>query len=85
MDKILVKVCMGTGCFIKNSAIVQQLNDIIPKNYKDSVEMEPIQCLGLCSIKWEDSKAPYVKVDDDVIEEATVKKVLQCIDKKLAK
>ena len=30
------------------------------------------------------AKAPYVKVDNDIIEEATVEKVLEAIDKKLS-
>ena len=37
----------------------------------------------MCSIQWHYSKAPYVKVDDDVIVEATVEKVLEAIDNKL--
>jgi NADH:ubiquinone oxidoreductase subunit E len=41
-------------------------------------------CLGLCSINWEYSKAPYVKVDNEVIQEATVEKVLAEIERKLA-
>ena len=32
---------------------------------------------------WEYSKAPYVKIDEDVITEATVEKVLEAIEKKL--
>ena len=42
-------------------------------------------CLGLCSINWEYSKAPYVKIDDEVVAEATVEKVLEALDRKLGK
>ena len=84
-EKIKVKVCLGTTCFVMGGSNLQELNEIIPKKYGDKVETEACNCLGLCSIHWEYSKAPYVKVDDDVINEATVEKVLEAIDKKLGK
>ena len=83
MAKILVKVCMGTTCFVMGGSNLQELNDIIPRRYGDKVEVTPSPCLGLCSINWEYSKAPYVKVDDDIITEATVEKVLEAVNKKL--
>lgn len=86
MDKkISVKVCLGTTCFVMGGSNLQELNDIIPKKYGDKVEISGANCLGLCSINWEYSKAPYVKVDDEVISEATIEKVLEAIDKKVSK
>ena len=83
MAKISVKVCVGTTCFVMGGANLQELNDIIPQRYGDKVEVAGSNCLGLCSINWEYSKAPYVKVDDEVVSEATVEKVLEVIDNKL--
>ena len=78
MDKkISLKVYLGTTCF------VQELIETVPAKYGDKVEVSGVPCLGLCSIDWEFSKAPYVKVNDDVIKEATVEKVLKAIDEKL--
>ena len=85
MEKISVKVCLGTTCFVMGGGNLQELNDIIPRKYGDKVEVSGTNCLGLCSINWEYSKAPYVKVDDEVITEATVEKVLKVIDEKLGK
>ena len=83
--KINVKVCLGTTCFVVGSKNIQELMDIVPKKYGDMVEVTGVPCMQLCSIDWQDSKAPYVKVDDDIIREATVEKVLQAIDEKLKK
>ena len=83
MGKIEVKVCLGTTCFVMGGNDLQELNELIPKKYGDKVEVMGANCLGLCSINWEYSKAPYVKVDDEVISEATVEKVLEVINKKL--
>lgn len=84
MEKISVKVCLGTTCFVMGSANLQELIKIIPKKYGDSVEVSGVPCLGLCSTDWEFSKAPYVKVNNDIIKEATVEKVLSAVDSKLA-
>lgn len=84
MEKITVKVCVGTTCFVMGGANLQELNDIIPKKYGDKVEVIGSNCLGLCSINWEYSKAPYVKVNEELVAEATVEKVLAEIDRQLA-
>lgn len=81
--KIDVKVCLGTTCFVMGASNLQELIDSVPKRYGDKVEVTGVPCLGLCSIDWKFSKAPYVKVDDDVIKEATIDKVFEAIDKKL--
>ena len=81
--KIDVKVCLGTTCFVMGASNLQELMDSVPKKYGDKVEVTGVPCLGLCSIDWKFSKAPYVKVDDDVIKEATIDKVFEVIDKKL--
>jgi NADH:ubiquinone oxidoreductase subunit E len=83
-NKVSVKVCLGTTCFVMGSANLQELILSVPKKYGNRVEVSGVPCLGLCSIDWEFSKAPYVKVNDNVVKEATVEKVLAAIDKELA-
>ena len=83
MAKVEVKVCLGTTCFVMGGSNLQELNDIIPQKYGEKVEITGANCLGLCSINWEYSKAPYVKVNEEVVSEATVEKVLEEIDKQL--
>ena len=75
MEKISVKVCVGTTCFVMGGANLQELNEIIPKKYGNNVEISTCNCLGLCSINWEYSKAPYVKVNEEIVSEATVEKL----------
>ena len=38
MEKITVKVCLGTTCFVMGGSNLQELNDLIPKKYGDKVE-----------------------------------------------
>jgi NADH:ubiquinone oxidoreductase subunit E len=83
MAKVNVKVCLGTTCFVMGSSNLQELLELVPKKYGDDVDVAGSPCLGLCSIDWEFSKAPYVKVNNEVIKEATVEKVLAAIDREL--
>jgi len=85
MAKVNVKVCLGTTCFVMGSSNLQELIETVPAKYGEEVEVKGVPCLGLCSIDWEYSRAPYVKVNEDVIYEATVEKVLSAIEKKLGK
>ena len=85
MKKVSVKVCLGTTCFVMGSANLQELIEIVPAKYGNKVDVSGVPCLGLCSVDWEFSKALYVKVNNEVIKEATVEKVLNEIDKQLAK
>lgn len=83
MAKVQVKVCLGTTCFVMGSSSLQELTEQVAKKYGDKVEVTGSSCLGLCSVNWAYSKAPYVKVDDEVIAEATVEKVMAEIAKKV--
>ena len=83
MEKINVKVCLGTTCFVMGSSNLQELIDTVPRKYGERVDVMGVPCLGLCSIDWEYSRAPYVKVGDEVIYQATVEKVLNAIERKL--
>lgn len=83
MAKVNVKICMGTTCFVMGASQLQDLVDIAKNKYGDDVEVGGCACLEICSKNSEYSKAPYVKVDDDIISEATIDKVLQEIDRKL--
>ena len=71
MEKVSVKVCLGTTCFVMGSANLQELIDIVPQKYGDKVDVSGVPCLGLCATDWEFSKAPYVKVEDCYVGEST--------------
>lgn len=82
MNKVIVKICMGTTCFVMGASELQELTDIIPEKYGDKVEVVASTCLDFCSSS-EESQAPYAMVDYEVISKATVEKVIEVIDRKL--
>ncbi len=83
MSKIQVEICMGTTCFIMGSESLQELASILQRKHPDKVDTKGVVCHGLCNTDCQYSKAPYVKVDGEVISEATVEKVLTVINEKL--
>ena len=85
MKKIEVRVCLGTTCFVMCSSNLQNLTELIPQKFGDKVEVVGSPCLGVCSTNWEYSKAPYVKVNDTIVQEATVDKVIAEIERQLGK
>lgn len=84
MAKVNVKICMGTTCFVMGASQLQDLVDIVKNKYGEYVEVSGSTCLNFCTQKDNEyAKAPYVTVNDTVISEATIDKVLQEIDRKL--
>lgn len=83
MEKIKVNVCLGTTCFIMGASNLQNLKEFVGRKYKDKVDVQNNSCLGLCYSNGEFSKAPYVKVNDETVQEATVEKVINEIERQL--
>ena len=83
MEKIKVKICAGTSCFVMGAAQIQSLefNDIA-----DKIEIIEERCMNLCKdIKTRYNRGPFVKVNDELIEEATYEKVVDKIREVLKK
>ena len=60
----------------------QELESLIPPQYRKRVEIKAHTCLDLCKNATY-MKAPFVKIDGEIISEATVEKVLKAIESKL--
>ncbi len=77
--KHLVKVCMGTACYVKGAG---RLLDEVSETLKIKVgettadgmyTLEACRCLGVCS------QAPAVMVDDDVVGKVTLKSFIETL------
>ncbi len=77
----LIKVCMGTACYVKG--MQEAVNRIENKyNLKEGgttedrrFSLEAVRCLGACGL------APVVVVDQDTYGGVTAEKVIETIDK----
>lgn len=78
--KHLIRVCMGTACYVKRSdeildKIKQQLNVDVGEMTSDRrYSLESVRCLGACGL------APVVVVDEDTYGAVDPVKVMNIID-----
>lgn len=76
-----VKVCVGTGCYLKGSqdilhSLIKQVEE---ENLQNSVEVQATFCLERCG------QGPNAAVDDEVIGHATAEKVMALLKSKMNK
>ena len=81
-QKVLVELCFGTTCFVMGASKLQELESFIPPQYRNHVEIKANTCLDLFKNSTY-MKAPFVKVDGEIISEATVEKVVRAIESKI--
>ena len=76
MDKIKVEICCGTACYLLGAANLMTIEDDIPANMRDKVEVEARTCLELCE-RENLGGAPYVRINgSEILAQATREKVL---------
>ena len=76
MKKIKIEVCCGTACYLLGAASLMELEDKLPAELKDKVDIQARTCLGLCE-RDHLGGAPYVKFNDtEIMGNASVEKVL---------
>lgn len=83
MEKIKIDLCFGTTCFVMGSTQLQELFDIIPEKYGDTIEVSRHSCLSLCSANLDYTRSPYVKINGQIIYEATPEKIIDAIEERL--
>ena len=76
MDKVKVEICCGTACYLLGAANLMSIEDEIPAEFRDKVEIEARTCLELCE-KENLGGAPYVRINDtEIMSQATPEKLL---------
>ena len=82
-EKLLVEVCVGTTCFVLGASALQSLEDFLPEECRDKVEIVGAPCLGCCRNRNE-SGAPFVRVGNEIVSNATIQNVIEKIQAVLA-
>ena len=81
-EKINIEVCIGTTCFVMGASKLQDLKTLIPPRYKSFAQVEYKACMNLCK-EMDDLKAPFVKVGDEVVTQATLEKIIGVLERKI--
>ena len=78
MNKIKVRICAGTTCYLMGGMQLQSLEDHLDPEAKSIVDIDGARCLGLC--KGENyGKAPFVMINEEVVSEATLPIIIERI------
>lgn len=83
MKKIKVTICAGTACFVMGASELMLLEEELPEDLKDKVEIDGVTCMELCKDS-KNGKSPFVKIDDEIMSEATLPLVISRIREKIS-
>ncbi len=79
MEKIKIKICMGTTCFIMCNSELQEIEQEINTNLLPYIEIMGSSCLGVCK----DAKfhrIPCATIDGKLIENVNKNELLYRIE-----
>jgi NADH:ubiquinone oxidoreductase subunit E len=82
MKKIKISICTGTACYVMGASELLLLKENLPENLKNKVIIEGVTCLDKCKNP-KNGKSPFVIVDDELISDATINKVIEKITEKV--
>ncbi len=82
MEKLTVRICTGTLCYVMGGSELQLLGDYLPTSLADRVEIRGATCLDFCNQEGK-GRAPFVLVGEELVTEATVTKVVETIRQQL--
>ena len=72
----LVTIAGFSACYLLGAASLMELEDKLPEDLKDLVEIQASPCLGLCE-RDNLGGAPYVRINDsEIMANANVEKLI---------
>lgn len=82
MKKYKVVICTGTLCHVLGGAELPSLGQKLPDAWKDLVEIKGSPCMKHC--KDVDMQPPFVEINGELMQEASVSKILEYLKKCIA-
>lgn len=84
MNRIQVRICMGTACYVMGSAQLQRLAEVLDDDLLGAVDIEGVRCLGFCQTA-SHGRPPFVTVGEECIADADMETVLEALRRQLGK
>lgn len=82
MKPVTVSICTGTTCYLLGGAHLLTFDEMLDPCTAGLVNIRGSHCLGLCSDE-SNGKPPFVKVNDHIICDATLNKVLDKVNEEI--
>jgi len=74
-EKVVVKICVGTACFVQGGADLLLYNDFLDPNILAGCEIEGSSCLDVCKKTCDaakaDDKPPFISINGKVYGSVT--------------
>lgn len=83
MKKIKVTVCTGTACFVMGASEIMLLEEKLPPELVDKVEIKGCTCMGECKGD-KNGRSPYVMINDKLIREANIPDIIERLNEIVA-
>lgn len=80
MEKIKVRLCAGTMCYVMGGAQLMEIEDWLPEKEKSYVEISLCPCLQQCQGQ---EKPPFAEVNGKMITNATKEILLRIIKEEI--
>jgi len=77
MEKIKIKICVGTHCYVLGAAELIELEDHLSDELKDKVEISASNCLSNCDNIETTKRPPFVEIDGKILEKASIPKIIK--------
>ena len=78
--KFKITICSGTACYVLGGAQLMMLEDLLPVELKDQVEIVGSNCLQACRQEGS-GQPPFVKINDFLMESASIAKSVDYLRK----
>lgn len=83
-SKIKVEICLGTTCYVLGAFRLSTLEEELPEDLRDQVEVVGSACLELCHDR-NYGNAPFVRINGErIVDNATIEKVIEAIREEAA-
>lgn len=82
--KISVVICAGTLCHVVGGSELFTFTDLLSDEHRACVDVGASICLGCCKNSGV-AGAPFAKIDEAIISEATPRKLADAVTAKLAR
>lgn len=80
--KIKLDICCGTACYLLGAGRLMTIENELPSEWSEEVEIQIFPCLNLCMS--EDLEgAPYVRIDGEIVAKATPERIITLLREKM--
>ena len=79
MQKVSVKICIGTTCFVLGASELQSIEDHLSPDITRDVEITGTSCLGVCKDQHY-QRVPCAMIDDTLYESLSLPDLVQAIE-----